>query len=139
VTSDADQRRQVLDRYFTALPAHDWSALAETISDERLHRVGPFGDVVDGKAAYLEYLSAVLPTLKSYRLEVTRVRWLVDGGAVVELTEHVEMDGQVQRYPEALFFDFDASNRIAEVAIYLQQLGTDAGQAAVKRPGRAGR
>jgi hypothetical protein len=112
----------VLDRYLTALPAHDWSALTETISDERLHRVGPFGDVIDGKAAYVEYLSGVVPTLKSYRLEVTRVRWLVDGGAVVELTEHVEMDGQVRRYPEAIFFGFDADDRICDVTIYLQQL-----------------
>ncbi len=126
MTSAADRRREVLDRYLAALPAHDWTALAETISDERLHRVGPFGDVVDGKAAYVAFLSGVVPSLKSYRLEVTRVHWLVEGGAVVELSEYLEVDGAVQRFPEAIFFGFHESDRIAEVTIYLQQLGADA-------------
>ena len=126
MTSDADPRRQALDRYLAALPAHDWTALAETISDVRLHRVGPFGDVVDGKASYVAFLSGLVPTLKSYRLEVTRVHWLVDGGAVVELSEYLEVDGEMQRFTEAIFFGFSADDRIAEVTIYLQQLGADA-------------
>jgi SnoaL-like domain len=115
----------VIDRYIRALQEQDWAALADTISED-LYRVGPFGDVVTGKQAYVEFLSSLLPTLVDYRLEVTRVHPLVDGGAVVELSEYLDVDGVNQRFPEAIFFGLDGAGKIARVTIYIQQLGAAA-------------
>jgi hypothetical protein len=116
---------EVVDRYLRALQQQDWNALADTISDD-LYRVGPFGDVVQGKEAYVHFLSTLLPTLVSYRLEVKTVHPLVEGGAVVELSEYLDVDGVHSRFPEAIFFGLDDAGKISRVTIYIQQLGAPA-------------
>jgi hypothetical protein len=88
---------------------------------EGVERNGPYLDVIRGRTAYVAYLEQVLPTLENYRLEVSRVRALEGGGTIVELCEILDVDGVATRFPEAIFFDFDADGLIATIDIYLKQ------------------
>ena len=112
--------RDVLERYFAALRAHDWDALADTLADD-VHRTGPFLDEVRGKRAYIEFLAGVIPTLANYALDVARIRALEDGTALVELSESMDRDGHRETHPEALLFEFDADGRIARVDIFIKR------------------
>ncbi len=42
-------------RYLDALAAHDWDALAATLAPD-VHRIGPYGDVYDGREPYAQFL-----------------------------------------------------------------------------------
>jgi hypothetical protein len=112
--------REILERYFAAMRAHDWPALAATLADD-VHRTGPFLDHVRGKQAYVEFLARVVPALPNYALDVARIRALEGGGALVELSESMDRDGDRRTYPEALLFGFDAAGRIARVDIFIKQ------------------
>jgi uncharacterized protein (TIGR02246 family) len=116
----AESIRHVLERYFAAMRAHDWSALADTLA-ENVHRTGPFLDHVRGRQAYVDFLARVVPALPNYALDVARIRALEDGAAIVELSESMDRDGGRRTYPEALLFEFDGDGRIARVEIYIQQ------------------
>jgi uncharacterized protein (TIGR02246 family) len=111
---------ETLDRYFESLRAQDWSRLAECLAED-VHRTGPYLDVVEGRDAYVAFLEAVIPTLPNYELRVLRTRALGDAAALVELTETLHVDGARTTVPEALVFDFEASQRIARVAVYIMQ------------------
>ena len=115
----------MLDRYFTALQEGDWQGLRDSVAPD-VRRVGPFADVVEGRDAYVAFLSGLLPTLPGYRLTVTKVHELADGGAFVELTEAFDVDGQRREFPEAIRFGFDDEGRVSEVVIYTQRPGADA-------------
>lgn len=110
---------QVLDRYFDALKRHDWPTLSTCLA-EGVRRTGPYLDVVEGREAYLAFLSRVVPSLPNYRLVVSRVRRLDDGAALVELSETSDVDGVPTEFPEALLFEFDATGRIHSVDVYLK-------------------
>jgi hypothetical protein len=110
----------ILDRYFQSLRDHDWEALASCLADD-VHRTGPYLDVVEGRQAYVDYLAAVLPTLRNYELRVARIRSLEPGSVVVELTEHLDVDAVTTAFPEVLLFDFDAEGLIQRVDIYIKQ------------------
>ena len=123
----------MLDRYLRALQDGDWEALSDSVSPT-VRRTGPFGDVIEGRAAYVDFLSGLLPTLQGYALSVTAVHELPSGGAFVELTEAFDVDGQRREFPEAIRFGFDDEGRVAEVVIYTQRPGAEAPVAG----GRAG-
>ncbi|MCU1462918.1 MAG: ketosteroid isomerase-like protein [Acidimicrobiales bacterium] len=108
----------VIERFLSAMTAHDWEAMGDCVTDD-VHRVGPYGDVYDGRAEYVEFISKLLPTLPGYVMQVDRVTY-ADGGrlAFAELSETV--DGT--RTPEALVFELDG-DRINHIAIYLSQDG----------------
>jgi uncharacterized protein (TIGR02246 family) len=112
--------KDVLERYFAALRAHDWEALADTLADD-VHRTGPFLDDVRGKRAYVEFLAGVIPKLSNYALDVARIRALEDRSAVVELSESMDRDGRRETHPEALLFEFDRDGRIARVDVYIKR------------------
>ncbi len=112
--------REVLERYFAAMRAHDWEALAATLADD-VHRTGPFLDEVRGKQAYVDFLAGVIPKLENYALDVARVRALDGGSALVELSESMDRGGRRETHPEALLFEFDAAGRIARVDIYIKR------------------
>ncbi len=109
--------RDVVERYLGALAAHDWDALASTLS-EHVHRVGPYRDAYDGRAAYTRFLEATLAQCSGYELTIGRV--LAEGGVVsVQLTETVdEGDGRL-RTDEAVVFDVE-HGAIQKIAVYLQ-------------------
>lgn len=110
----------MLERYFEALRRHAWESLAGCLAED-VRRTGPYRDVVEGREAYVAFLARVLPGLRDYSLEVSRIRWLGDGGALVQLSEHLELDGVRTEFPEALVFEFDAADRIRRLDVYLMQ------------------
>ena len=63
---------KILERYFEALRTQDWDALGSCLADD-VHRTGPYLDVVQGRQAYVKFLSGVIPTLPSYKLQVHRI------------------------------------------------------------------
>ena len=114
------KHREVLERYFEAMRACDWPALAETLAAD-VHRTGPYLDEVRGRDAYIEFLAGVIPKLPNYALDVARIRPIAAGGAVVELSETIDRDGARYRTPEALLFEFDTTGRIARVDVYIKR------------------
>ena len=112
--------RATLDRYFAALGAMDWRALADCLAPE-VRRTGPYLDEVRGCEAYLAFLREVVPALENYRLEVHEVRALADGGAVARISESMDHRGTRRSHPELICFDFDGQGRIAAIDIYLKQ------------------
>ncbi len=110
---------RVLDRYFEALRSHDWEKLSGCLS-QNVCRTGPYLDVVRGRDAYVKFLRGVLPRLPSYQLEVSRIRRLEDGSALVELSETIDLDGVATEFPEVLLFEFDGEGRIRTIDIYLK-------------------
>lgn len=110
----------VLERYFQAMRDHDWDALRECVS-EGIRRTGPYLDVVDGRDAYADFLAGIVPTLQNYELRVHDTKRLEGGGAVVRLSEFLDVDGVATEHPEMLLFEFDADGRIDRVDIYLKR------------------
>ena len=113
---------RVLDDYFESLRTQDWARLSKCLAED-VRRSGPYLDVVEGRKAYVEYLSRVIPKLPNYDLRVRRTRALGAGSALVELSEFTDVDGVRKEFPEALLFDFDAAGTISRVDIYLKQPG----------------
>ena len=104
--------------YLAALAAHEWDALAATLGPDVL-RIGPYGDVYNGRQPYTEFLRETVESLPGYELAVTRV--LASGAVVtVELSETVDDDGKRLRTDEAVVFDV-ANGAITRVAVYLQR------------------
>lgn len=111
---------QNLEQYFEALRDQDWESLAACLA-ENVHRTGPYLDVIQGKHAYVEFLSGVIPTLRNYELKVLRIRELDSDSALVELSETLDVDGVRTEFPEALVFDFDEEGLILRIDIYIKQ------------------
>jgi ketosteroid isomerase-like protein len=110
----------IVERYLEAIAAQDWDALRATVRDD-IVREGPFGDVYRGVDPYVEFLSAVMPTLPGYSMDVARVTYVDDGRrAFAELSETVELDGTPTVTPEVLVFDLD-DGLITHVAIYTRR------------------
>ncbi len=111
---------EVLERYFQALRDQDWTVLHECVS-EGVYRTGPYLDVVEGRDAYADFLAGVVPKLPNYELRVRDVKLLASGGAVVRLSEILDVDGVSTEHPEMLLFEFAADGRIDRVDIYLKR------------------
>jgi hypothetical protein len=112
----------VVERFLTAMTNHDWDAMGACVSPT-VERVGPYGDVYRGRAAYVEFIAGLLPGLPGYRMDVSRVTYPAGGGlAFAELAETVELDGRPHRTPEALVFELDSANLIERIAIYIQNI-----------------
>jgi hypothetical protein len=108
-----------LARYLAALPRRDETMIAACLA-EHVERIGPYGDVYRGRAAYTHFLSATIGSLGGYELVVDRI---VGDGRVftVELSETVDdpPHGRL-RTQEAVVFDFDDDGLIERVAVYLR-------------------
>src|SRR5205085_8627205 len=64
--------RDVVQRYLTALAAHDWASLAGTLAAD-VHRMGPYRDVYDGRDTYAAFLERTIAALSGYELAVERM------------------------------------------------------------------
>jgi limonene-1,2-epoxide hydrolase len=115
-------RPPVVEQYLAAVVAFDWLELENALEPDVV-RVGPFGDTYTGRGAYVAFLSALMPTLVDYSMDVHRI---VDAGRVVtaELTETMTWDGERVVTHEALVFDVTANDRIRRIAIYIQPPST---------------
>jgi hypothetical protein len=114
-----------VERYLEFLTAHDWDGLATTIADDGLTREGPFCDLIQGKGHYIGYLRKVLTTLKSHRLDVTRVSHVDGRVSFVELTESFEIDGRPASWPECLLFEQNEDGLISHVSVFFKQRPAD--------------
>jgi hypothetical protein len=110
-----------VERYLGAVAGQDWETFAATITDD-IVRIGPFGDVYSGRDSYVEFLSALMPNLPGYSMDVARVSYLDDGArAVAELSETVEVDGSPLVTPEALLFDLTPEGLVKRVEIFTRR------------------
>jgi hypothetical protein len=115
----------VVERFLTAMVAHEWETMGACVADD-VHRVGPYGDVYDGRDAYVAFIADQLPRLPGYRMDVDRVVY-AGSVAVAELSETVDvrqLDGGAQRLrtPEALVFDLNDDGLIARIQVFTQTL-----------------
>ncbi len=113
--------RQTLERYFEALRCGDFAALGDYLSPH-VRRIGPYGDVVEGREEYVGFLARVVSSLPNYDLKIHRIDDIRDGGLWVRLSEWLDRRGQSVEHPEALAFEFDENGRIERVDIYLKRL-----------------
>ena len=109
----------IVERYLDAIVAHDWDVVGECVADD-IVRVGPYGDRFDGRDEYLAYISAMMPTLMGYSMDLHRVSYVNDWLAFAELSETVEMDSKAMLTHEVLAFELDAQRRISRVEIFIQ-------------------
>jgi hypothetical protein len=111
----------VVEGYLAAVAGQRWEALAATVTDDVV-RIGPFGDVYSGRDTYVEFLSALMPTLSGYSMDVVRVTYLDDGRrAVAELSETVAVDGSPLATPEVLLFDLTPDGLVERVEIFTRR------------------
>jgi predicted ester cyclase len=109
-----------VEAYLKAIVAHDWSQLAETLTDDVI-RTGPFFDVYEGRDAYLAFISALMPTLPNYSMEITHISYVDEGRrAYAELSETLDVGGAPHTTPEVLVFDLE-DDRIARIDIYIKR------------------
>jgi len=110
---------QVVHHYLDRMVAHDWAAMTECLHPDVV-RVGPFGDSYDSRRPYVEYLSALLPTLKNYRLSIERTI-VRESVVMVQLRETMELDGSMDETHEVLVFETDAAGLITRIDIFIQR------------------
>ena len=112
---------KVVEGYLEAVATQDWERMSAAIRDD-IVRIGPFGDVYEGRDAYVKFLTELMPTLPGYSMHLARVTYFDDGRrAVAELSETVEMNGEPLVTPEALLFDLDADGKIARIEIFTRR------------------
>jgi ketosteroid isomerase-like protein len=105
----------IVERYLDAVTGHDWDALRACLADDVV-RVGPFNDDYRGRDAYVGFLSALMPTLPDYAMEIRRVTYADDGAlAFAELAEMVAGT----RTDESLVFEL-TGDRIARIDIFIK-------------------
>jgi ketosteroid isomerase-like protein len=113
----------VVERYLECVArAHDWDALRACLTDD-IVRVGPYGDVYEGRDAYVEFLAGLMPRLRGYEMHVDRIVYAGDV-ALAQLSETVEVDGTLTRTPEALVFDLAPDGRIRRVEVFMRTSGS---------------
>jgi hypothetical protein len=116
----------VVEEYLRCLGTHDWEGLARTITDNGLHRDGPFCDVVEGKQAYVSFLEKVVDSLQSYVLKVERISPAGEGLVFVELSETFDVNGVSTEYPECLTFELAGDGLIRAVSVFMKWPGAQA-------------
>jgi ketosteroid isomerase-like protein len=108
----------LVERYLTALVAHDWDGVTETLAPAVV-RHGPYLDDITGRDAYVTFLRDTLSALVDHEMDVARV-WGTADRVCAELAETVTLDGTRLRTDEAIVFGIE-DGRIASVAVYLRR------------------
>jgi len=108
----------VVERFFLHLTARGWAALGELLTED-VERVGPFGDRVEGRARYLEFLRSLVP--QDYGNDVHRITYAADGNsAFARVTEHLVYPHGTHHLEEVYAFELDRRGRIARLEVYWQ-------------------
>ena len=111
----------IVERFLAAMVAHDWDALSACLADDGFSRVGPFGDEYASKAAYLEFIGALIPTLPGYSMDLHRVSY-ADRVAYAELSETVTVDGAPLCTAECLVFELASDGCIERVEVFIRSV-----------------
>ena len=115
----------VVERFFLHLTARTWTALGELLTED-VERVGPFGDRVEGRARYLEFLRSLVP--QDYGNDVHRITYAADGtSAFARVTEHLVYPHGTHHLEEVYAFELDRRGRIARLEVYWQTPADDPG------------
>ena len=109
----------IAERYLRAVASQDWGTVEACVA-EGIVRHGPFGDDVEGRGPYLEFLRRTMPALPGYRMDLDLVSEAAGGRAFVELRETVEVDGAPLVTHEVLVVSLDDHGLVADVAIYIR-------------------
>jgi hypothetical protein len=105
-------------QFFEHLSARNWAALGDVLAPE-VERVGPFGDHVTGRDAYVEFLKASVPD--DYGNDVHLLTYATDGlSAFARVTEHLGYPDQELHLEETYLFDLDALGLVARVEVFWQ-------------------
>ena len=110
---------RIVERYFSALAARDWPALAACLAPD-VERIGPFGDVYRGREPYVSFLAETFATLAGYELHVERLI-VANDTVVAELNETMDTPEGRRRTHEAVVFDLTPARLIGRVAVYLRR------------------
>jgi hypothetical protein len=106
-------------RYLAALGRQDWDALAACLTDDVV-RIGPYGDVYEGRDAYVAFLAETLASLPGYELRVERLI-VASATVVAELNETIDGPQGRMRTDEAIVFDLAPSGLIRRVGVFLRR------------------
>jgi len=110
-----------VERYLRAIADCDWDALRSLVAPDVV-RLGPYGDDVAGRGAYVGYLSRLMRQLQGYAMDLSRVTY-VDGGlwAFAELRETVTVKSEPTVTDEVLALELDSNGLIRRVEMCLRQ------------------
>jgi ketosteroid isomerase-like protein len=107
-----------VERFFAHLSARDWEALRHVLAPD-VERIGPFGDRVAGRDAYLAMLERSVPA--DYRNDIHRVMDAPDGrAAFARVTEHLGYPDRTLHLEEAYLFGLDENGLVARVEVFWQ-------------------
>ena len=107
-----------IERFFAFLSARDWAGLGGLLSPE-VERIGPLGDLVRGRANYLDLLGESVPEV--YGNDVHRVTYALGGGSgFARVTEHLGYPDRPLHLEEAYLFEIDPGAMISRVEIFWQ-------------------
>jgi hypothetical protein len=118
------QSRRNLDAFLRSLPARDWATIATTMTpDVKRHGIedNPDTDAVQGRDAYIAWLSGFADPLYEYGWTIHRILFDEDtGAATVMCSTHyrVRADDVPFGYRLAMVFGFDSSGLIDSVDLY---------------------
>ncbi len=107
-----------IERFFAHLSARDWAALLEVLAPDVV-RVGPLGDEVSGRQAYVDLLTRSVP--EQYANDVHRITYAVDGrSGFARVTEHLGYPDRELHLEEAYAFDLDGTGLVERVEVFWQ-------------------
>lgn len=107
-----------VERFFGCLSARDWAGLGMLLSPQ-VERIGPLGDLVRGKANYLNLLRESVPEI--YGNDIHRITYALGGGsAFARVTEHLGYPDRELHLEEAYFFQIDQRSLITRIEIFWQ-------------------
>ncbi len=126
VSHAAPAPRGTIELFFVRLDARDWVGLGTVLAPE-VERTGPLGDLVHGRAPYLDLLRGSVPEV--YGNDIHRITYSLGGRTgFARVTEHLGYPDRELHLEEAYFFQFDERGLISRVEIFWQspRAGPDA-------------
>lgn len=115
----------IVERFFSHLTAREWNHLGPILYEDVL-RIGPFGDQITGRQAYLDFLRATVPS--DYGNDVQRIISTPDERfAFAKVTEHLRYEEVEFHLDEAYSFDIGEDGLICRVEVYWQTPQFDPG------------
>jgi hypothetical protein len=118
-----DSGDRVVERTFEYLAARDWDGFRSLLATQ-VERIGPFGEHIVGRDAYVELMAAgdqaaSHDDLHRTTWDVHRVVYAQDTrSAFARVTAHVPRDGRKLRIEQTLAYDLDEDGLIARIEVF---------------------
>ena len=115
MTSDATR---TVERFYSHVTARSWDDL-KAVLDAGVERIGPFGDRLVGRDAYLDFLRGTIPT--DYRNDVLRITAAADGrSAFARVSEHLRYPERELQLEEVCSFEIAENGLISRIEVFWQ-------------------